>query len=173
MDRDTTLVGRDPDKEYVVTGAYVTMNTITAQGLRILGYGPGAPVPAEVPSWQFDHLLSHGLICAVGEEPVSTTGPTPEIVARQALDEVTAARMEVARAQARLDNALALQQAAEANVDHSRKSAEAGAASRAAAQDRVTEFGGGGEPGSGPKPDQAKPAGRTGKLTGTTPAGKD
>jgi hypothetical protein len=118
-------MSRDPNKQYKVTAPYVTMESVTDQGRRVQGYADGAPVPNTVPDWQFDHLFSHGLIAAQGEQPVNTVGQSAEQRARQALAEVQAARTAVAEAQARLDNALADQKSADAELAEQRKAAAA------------------------------------------------
>ena len=131
-------MARDKDKEYVVTGAYVTMTTMTNQGMRVMGYFPGALVPP-IPVEQFDHLLANGLIAAVGDEPQFSVGPTPESVAQQSRDEEASARMAMAEAQARLDNAAAQRAAAEDAVKAERERAKSRAADEDAAAKRVAD----------------------------------
>lgn len=67
-------------KQYVVTGAYVTLKTSTPQGPRILGFYRGAPVPADVSQEQIDHHLNQGLIAEVADPaavPASELFPSP------------------------------------------------------------------------------------------------
>lgn len=49
-------------KTYVVTAPYVTLQTDTTEGVRILGYYQGAVVPSDVPADQLKHHLDSNLI---------------------------------------------------------------------------------------------------------------
>lgn len=55
--------------QYVVTGAYVTVKTMTNEGPRILGLFAGAPWPADATEDATRHHLAMGLIEAVPEPP--------------------------------------------------------------------------------------------------------
>lgn len=131
-------MSRDAKKEYVVTGAYVTMTTQTQQGRQVRGFGPGSVVPA-ISEAEFDHLLSHGLIAARGEEPTFTVGPTPEAQAQQSRDEEAAARLQLAEAQARLDNARAQRESAEQGAKAEQAKADARSKRAEEAAQRVQE----------------------------------
>lgn len=67
-------------KQYVVTGAYVTVKTMTHQGPRILGLMAGAPVPVDAGDFWIQHHLDSNLIEEVPEpEPVKAeVKPEPE-----------------------------------------------------------------------------------------------
>jgi len=151
-------MARDASKHYVVTGPYVTMTTMTSEGLRVMGYGAGAAVPP-ITDEQFDHLLAHGLIAAVGDEPVFAVGATPTQVAQQARDEAAAARIALAEAQARLANAEAAAEAADASARDERDRAAARQADQAAAAERSAARAAGEEP-----PAPAKAARTSGKA---------
>lgn len=118
-------MSRDRTKDYVTCAPYVTMATMTVEGKRILGYGPGARVPENLPDADFDHLLSHALICALGEEPVFAVGATADQLAQQARDAEAAARLALAEAVARLDIAKAQREAAEQGAQSERDKADA------------------------------------------------
>lgn len=132
-------MGRDSKKEYVVTGPYVTMTTMTTQGKRVMGYMDGARVPEDIPVSEFDHLLAHGLIAATGEEPRFAVGVTPDQLAQQARDEEASARLAVAEAQARLDNARAQTQAAERSASDEADRLAARMKDQQAAADRLAK----------------------------------
>lgn len=51
--------------KYTVTGAYVTVKTMTDQGVRIVGLYAGAPVPADAGEAWVQHHLDNNLIEAV------------------------------------------------------------------------------------------------------------
>jgi hypothetical protein len=59
-----------------VTGAYVTVKTMTMQGPRIVGLFAGAPWPADAPEDSTKHHLSVKLIAEV-PEPESPAEPEP------------------------------------------------------------------------------------------------
>lgn len=62
--------------KYIVTGAYVTVKTMTHQGPRILGLMAGAPVPDDAePAWVKHHLETN-LIVEV-EDPAAV--PSNEV----------------------------------------------------------------------------------------------
>jgi hypothetical protein len=56
-------------KQYVVTGAYVTVKTNTADGPKLVGLYDGAPWPADAPEEATEHHLREGLIAEVGKAP--------------------------------------------------------------------------------------------------------
>lgn len=49
-------------KRYVITGAYVTVKTMTTQGPRIVGMYAGAPWPDDAEAAATQHHLDCGLI---------------------------------------------------------------------------------------------------------------
>jgi hypothetical protein len=63
------------DKQYVVTGKYVTAKTMTSQGPRVLGLHEGAPVPPDVPQEWVTHHLNMDLI---KELPAPDPEPAPK-----------------------------------------------------------------------------------------------
>jgi len=74
---------------YRVTGAYVTVKTETADGMRIIGLYAGAPVPADASDEWVKHHLSSGLI-----EEVASPAPAAE-----AAEEKTPARRTAHKAE--------------------------------------------------------------------------
>jgi hypothetical protein len=54
-------------KQYAVTGAYVTVKTMTVDGVKVIGLHRGAPVPADVDPAHLQHLLAHDLVAEVGQ----------------------------------------------------------------------------------------------------------
>ncbi|SRR6266581_1889937 len=99
-------------KKYVVTGKYVTVKTMTTEGIRVIGLYTGAPVPGDVPPDDLAHLLSIGLVHEEGWVP-----PTPgelsaadrasyaDAVLRSAESELEKARKAVADAKTARDAA--------------------------------------------------------------------
>jgi hypothetical protein len=57
-------------KSYVVTAPYVTLQTGTREGVRLLGFYQGSAVPDDVPDEQIQHHLDNDLIAeqAAAEE---------------------------------------------------------------------------------------------------------
>jgi len=165
-------LSRDPNKRYVVTAPYVTLRTMTVEGNRMLGFQAGATVPDDVPEDSFDHHLSHGLIAPAGEEAQVTVGQSAEARARQARNDVASARRDLAGAQARYDDALAIKADADAEL----------AAERAARQPQPepetpqppadnTGAGAGSEP--GPDGNGSADGGNTGAPVGNGDPGDD
>ncbi len=120
-------------KEYVVTAPYVTVKTMTIQGVRVVGLMEGAPLPADVPERDLKHLLDQGLAHERGWQPPS---PEDEAIASDA----GMAAAQLANAQAGLDKAQKQLDDAKAAVDRfnqaaadQKATAEAGA--RRAAND--------------------------------------
>lgn len=138
-------MAREKDKQYVVTGAYVPMKVMTADGYQVRGFAQGAPVPELDPA-TFDHLLSHGLIAAEGEQPAAGVGPTASQLAQQARAELAASRQAVADAQVRLDNAQAAVKTAEDAESRDSDTAERAAKARQEAAARLTANGGPADP---------------------------
>ncbi len=113
-------------EEYVVTGPYVTVKTLTPQGIRVVGLYDGAPLPADVPQKDLEHLLAQGLVHERGWVPPS---PQDEAAARDA-DQAAA---QLHNAQAELDKAQKAHDDAQAAVDRfARVQAEEEKARRAA-----------------------------------------
>lgn|SRR5512135_2122526 len=65
----------DPEKNYVVTGAYVVARTYTPDGIRMVGLYAGAPWPQDAPQDAGQHHLSSGLIAEVGVPQEVETPP--------------------------------------------------------------------------------------------------
>jgi hypothetical protein len=59
-----------------VTGAYVTVKTSTADGVRVVGLYAGAPWPADADPEATEHHLANGLIAEVGV-PAKAEPPPP------------------------------------------------------------------------------------------------
>lgn len=76
-------------KRYVVTGAYVTVKTMTVDGVKVIGLHRGAPVPADVDPAHLQHLLDHNLVGEAGQVDVSDDMPE---VQRAQLDANEAAK---------------------------------------------------------------------------------
>lgn len=121
---------------YVVTGKYVTVKTMTMEGPRIVGLFAGAPVPRDVTDAQLKHLESHDLIVAVEDAAAVNADVTPV----EALDGVTAAdrvrEQEAANvrhlagvkaAETRAANEAAADKAAKAKADQAKADAAVGA----------------------------------------------
>lgn len=67
-------------RNYVVTGAYVTVKTVTPDGPRVVGLYEGAPWPADAPAEATEHHLEEGLIAEAGAEakvPAHVAVPEP------------------------------------------------------------------------------------------------
>lgn len=66
--------------KYVVTAPYVTLKTMTPQGVRLTGFFAGAPVPGDVPEDQLKHHLDFQMITEV-DDPAAVASadlfPTP------------------------------------------------------------------------------------------------
>jgi hypothetical protein len=54
-------------KHYYVTGAYVTVRTMTPDGPRVVGLYEGAPWPDDAAEAATEHHLAEGLIAEVGQ----------------------------------------------------------------------------------------------------------
>ncbi len=73
---------------YVVTGAYVTVKTVTPDGVRIVGRYAGAPVPPDAsPEW-ITHHLDKGLI-AKAPEGTPPAPPSAGTVEEQGAPDLT------------------------------------------------------------------------------------
>lgn len=156
---------RDRSKEYVVTGPYVTMKVNTRDGKRVVGFFPPSPVPPDVDGEEFDNLLRKGLIAAEGEEPASAVGASPDVLLEQARAELASARLGLAEAQARYENAQEALSAAE-------KGAESQAARDAARAETARQVAAGsGAGGSQAKAPAAKAPASSGSATSAAKAG--
>lgn len=66
-----------PGKRYLVTGQYVTFKTMTANGLCVLGFYRGAPVPDDAEPAAIEHHLKVGLIEEVPDKAAPVAAPVP------------------------------------------------------------------------------------------------
>lgn len=66
----------DPDSNYVVTGAYVTVKTGTERGPAFVGLYSGAPWPHDATADSGQHHLDNGLIAEIGK-PAQVPVPLP------------------------------------------------------------------------------------------------
>jgi hypothetical protein len=130
-------------KRYVVIGKYITVKTMTPDGMQVRGLHQGAPLPLDVDQESIAHHLAVGLI----EEIPQAAPPTPAEIADAAAARVAAAESALAAAESELDDAKSAQGKADAAAG--RKVASAGSGPGAAGS------GGSGSGASGP-------AGKTG-----------
>jgi len=82
-------------KQYVVTGAYVTVKTETADGPRVVGLYAGAPWPADAPPEATKHHLENSLI-----EEVGAPAPAPAAAAKEEEKEAKAPAQAASHQQA-------------------------------------------------------------------------
>src|SRR5260221_658993 len=92
-------------KEYVVTGEYVMLKTMTTDGLRYVGLYRNAPVPDDVPQEQVDHHLKMGLIHERGWVEPDQADQSAEAAASYAAGLLVTAEAEVEKAQRARDQA--------------------------------------------------------------------
>lgn len=81
-------------KLYVVTGAYVTVKTMTVDGVKVIGLHRGAPVPRDVDPAHLQHLLSHNLVGVVGQADLSDDMPGVQRAQLDANDAAKAGQLE-------------------------------------------------------------------------------
>lgn len=129
----------DRNKDHVVTGAYVTMATMTSDGYRVMGFMLGSPVPKDVSQEVLDHLVAHGLATEVGLEPVVAGQPSADQLRRQADDELAAAKVGAEAAQTRVDNAQEAVKAVQGLADQVDEQEQAREKARAEAAQRLSD----------------------------------
>src|SRR5258708_40122581 len=94
-------------KDYVVTGPYVTVKTMTIQGMRVVGLYEGTPVPKDVPPPDLAHLLAQGLVHERGWVPPTPLEVTAAADAGMAAAQLANAQAELEKAQKAHDDAQA------------------------------------------------------------------
>jgi|SRR5258708_5934623 len=122
-------------KEYVVTGEYVTLKTMTTEGVRYVGLHRNAPVPADVPQEQVDHHLKMGLIHERGWVPPDPADTSAEHAASYAAGLLSTAEAELEKAQRARDEAKAgVERVKAAEAERAKAAADAEAEQAAAEQ---------------------------------------
>jgi len=92
-------------KHYQVTAEYVTVKTMTVQGVRVVGLHKDAPVPADVPEEDLAHLIKMGLIHEIGWQPPTMAEMNAEQQAQYQGAILANAEAELAKAQKARDEA--------------------------------------------------------------------
>jgi len=93
------------EKQYTVTGLYVTVKTMTTDGWRVVGLHAGALMPPDVPQSDLDHLLRKGLIAEVGKEPLTPADLGAKATAEYAAAMVASREQDIKDAHERLAEA--------------------------------------------------------------------
>jgi hypothetical protein len=101
------------DKRYRVIGKYITVKTMTPDGIQVRGLHEGSPLPLDVEQSAIDHHLAVGLI---EEIPEAAAPLTVEQEAEAAAARVIAAQSAAAAAEAELAEAQKARAKADAAV---------------------------------------------------------
>jgi hypothetical protein len=67
---------------YVVTAPYITVQTGTPEGVRILGLFEGATVPDDAPEDALQHLLFNGLIAVAASDGTPVEDEKPKAASK-------------------------------------------------------------------------------------------
>jgi hypothetical protein len=116
-------------KQFAVTGPYVTVKTMTVDGVKVIGLHRGAPVPQDVDPAHLQHLLDHDLVGEVGQVDLTDDMPAAQRAQLDANDAAHAGLLETSPAPSPAQQ-LAEEKKAEADKAAADKAASERAAGR-------------------------------------------